>query len=180
MTASGQSAAEDGRPQAAPLVRLSTHDDAGAIARLVIEFGAGSGLSTAAAEGFIRRHLEQLAAGILLAVEPGGAEQGRIVGFLAWSTRLDLYAAAPMGMIEDFFVTPSSRGRGAGRDLLRRAVDTFRAAGCTSAEVVTGPENAAARHLYVDAGLDQELICLQGPVTANAQPAAGMHQPLGT
>ena len=66
-------------------------------------------------------------------------DQG-VFAFVAWN--------AATGEIERLYTHPRGQGRGAGRELLSRAVDALRAAGCTEAWLHTEARNEGARRFY--------------------------------
>ncbi len=124
-------------------VREATQAGADAVVALVRELGEGFGEPT----------------------EVDAAEAP--VGLVAWSTRLDLYAAAPRGEIEGLVVSASARGAGVGALLVGEAVARLRASGCAEVAVITGFENRPARRLCEAAGLRDELLCLHAHFEAS-------------
>jgi GNAT superfamily N-acetyltransferase len=139
-------------------VREATPADADAVVALVRELGEGFDEPPDIDAAFVGRYLDQPGAGILLAFRAGADEAP--IGLLAWSTRPDLYSAAPRGEIEDLVVSAAARGAGVGALLVGEAVARLRTAGCAEVAVITGFENGPARRLYEAAGLRDELLCL--------------------
>ena len=70
--------------------------------------------------------------------EPGGAPVG--VAVLAF--RLSVSAGASFATIEDFYISPDARGRGAGRALIEAVEERCRARGVSYVEVQTDKEAA--------------------------------------
>lgn len=70
--------------------------------------------------------------------EPGGASVG--VAVLAF--RLNVSAGVSFASIEDLYVSPEARGRGAGRTLLAAVEERCRARGVSYVEVQTDDEAA--------------------------------------
>ena len=60
--------------------------------------------------------------------------------------------SAPVWILNDLFVDPRFRGRGVGRDLIRHAEDTARAAGACAITLATQVQNVRAKHLYEELG----------------------------
>lgn len=148
------------------LVREATPADARAVVALVRELGEGFGEPSPIDAAFVTRCLDQPGAGILLACRAGAGEPP--VGLVAWSTRLDLYSAAPRGETEDLVVSAAARGAGVGALLVGEAMTRLRAAGCAEVAVITGIESGPARRLYEAAGLRDELLCLHTHFGAGA------------
>lgn len=71
-----------------------------------------------------------------------------VFAFVAWDTAT--------GEIERLFTHPRGQGRGAGAQLLARACDALRDAGCTRAWLHTEVRNTAARRFYEAQGLRVE------------------------
>jgi GNAT superfamily N-acetyltransferase len=92
-----------------------------------------------------------LAARLARAVEAGDIEVlaartepgGRTVGVALLAFRLSVSAGAPFASIEDLYVSPDARGRGAGGALLEAVGERCRARGVSYVEVQTDDEAAA-------------------------------------
>jgi ribosomal protein S18 acetylase RimI-like enzyme len=105
--------------------------------------------------------------GIAVVAEDGG----EVVGFAAGVLRGPL-----LGEVTELYVTPSSRRRGLGAQLLRAILDGLRERGAEFVNVGVGPENAAARSLYEGAGFRVEQLRLIADADALDrvdEPAAG-------
>ena len=71
-----------------------------------------------------------------------------IIGFI--STWRDQEAG--IGHIPNISLTPETRGRGIGRQLIEHALEHFRRHGLTHAKIETLVQNGTGNHLYTDVG----------------------------
>jgi ribosomal protein S18 acetylase RimI-like enzyme len=75
-------------------------------------------------------------------------EEGRILGCItAWMDH-----EAGVGHIPNLALTPESRGKGFGRQLIEFAIDHFRKHGMTHARIETLVQNGVGNHLYTSVG----------------------------
>ena len=70
--------------------------------------------------------------------EPGGA----LVGVAVLAFRLNVSAGTSFASIEDLYISPDARGRGAGRTLIEAVEERCRARGVSYVEVQTDEEAA--------------------------------------
>ena len=73
---------------------------------------------------------------------------GRVVGFANCVVHENTWETQPVCYLEDLFVEPAARGRGAARALLEWLRNAMRAEGWARVYWVTQADNAAARALY--------------------------------
>lgn len=76
----------------------------------------------------------------------------RVVGFAVTRPSADADAGAPMGELDAFYTDPAAWGKGAGRALLRAAVEALDAAGFSDATLWTAELNHRPRRIYEIAG----------------------------
>ena len=77
------------------------------------------------------------------------AEVGdRVLGVLQINYRLSTWEVAPYAAIEDFYLAPELRGRGAGSRMLDYACARAEARGSTFVQAAARPEDRAAARLY--------------------------------
>ena len=79
-----------------------------------------------------------------------GTPLGFATIYWTWQT---LYAAR-VGVLNDLFVVPASRGTGAGRALIERCRELCRERGAEKLVWETAPDNAAAQRLYDGIGAE--------------------------
>jgi ribosomal protein S18 acetylase RimI-like enzyme len=81
------------------------------------------------------------------------AEVGeRALGVLQINYRLSAWDVAPYAAIEDFYLAPELRGRGAGVRMLDYACARAEARGARSVQALAHPDDRAARRLYEELG----------------------------
>jgi GNAT superfamily N-acetyltransferase len=80
----------------------------------------------------------------LLARDQSGAAVGFATIFWTWSTN----SAARVGTMNDLFVAPEARGRGAADDLIRACVESCRQRGAVRVEWQTALDNHRAQAVY--------------------------------
>jgi ribosomal protein S18 acetylase RimI-like enzyme len=77
------------------------------------------------------------------------AEVGdRVLGVLQINYRLSAWEVAPYAAIEDFYLAPELRGKGAGTRMLDYACARAEARGCKFIQALARPEDRAAKRLY--------------------------------
>jgi ribosomal protein S18 acetylase RimI-like enzyme len=134
-------------PEPVPLsVREARPGDAAAIAALV----AGLGFPATAPES----------AGRLSRLRKGGepplvAEQGKVIGLLAWHVTPVLHRPRPVGRITMMVVAEDERRRGVGRALVEAAIERLAAKGCGLIEVTSNIDLAAAHAFYRKLGFER-------------------------
>ncbi|MGV3569560.1 MAG: GNAT family N-acetyltransferase [Ramlibacter sp.] len=74
--------------------------------------------------------------------------EGRVVGFANCVVHENTWETQPVCYLEDLFVAPAARGRGAARALLEWLRNAMRAEGWARVYWVTQADNAPARALY--------------------------------
>ena len=75
-------------------------------------------------------------------------EGGTLTGYLIVVLLLSVEHQGLMGEIDEFFVLPPARARGAGRQLLAQAEAALRARGCGRLQLQLSKANEAARAFY--------------------------------
>lgn len=92
---------------------------------------------------FLGARLERGESALFLAIDDDAA-----VGFTQLYPGFSSVKARPIWWLNDLFVLPQVRGRGAGRALLDAASDHARATGAACLMLETGADNAYAQGLY--------------------------------
>jgi GNAT superfamily N-acetyltransferase len=87
----------------------------------------------------------------LIARDASGTSVGFATVFWTWQT---LYAAR-VGVLNDLYVTPASRGTGAGRALITRCRELCRDRGAAKLVWETAPDNVTAQRLYDGLGAEK-------------------------
>jgi GNAT superfamily N-acetyltransferase len=80
----------------------------------------------------------------LIARDGNGTPVGFATIYWTWQT----LAASRVGVLNDLFVAPTSRGSGAGRALIERSRQLCRERGAAKLVWETAPDNATAQRLY--------------------------------
>lgn len=130
-------------------------DEAEAVARLIVAFRDHLGKdwpSDNAMLAAVERLMEEVGTVYLLASAdedspPGGVVQLRF--------RHSLWTAAPDCWLEDLYVDPPARRRGAGDALVHLALEVARSRGARRVELDTSEDNEAARGLYARHGFSE-------------------------
>jgi len=129
-------------------IRRATSSDADEIGRLLHDFNTEFDEPTQPAAVLAERAAGFIEDGTLIFLfagdGPDGLAQMRYLRTM-WDRGLSAY-------LEELYVVPELRGRGAGRALLEAAMETARAAGATHMDLNTGETDTAARALYESAG----------------------------
>jgi GNAT superfamily N-acetyltransferase len=89
----------------------------------------------------------------LIARDGDGTPLGFATIYWTWQT---LYAAR-VGVLNDLFVTPASRGSGTGRALIERCRECCRERGAEKLVWETAPDNATAQRLYDGIGAESSM-----------------------
>ena len=105
-----------------------------------------------AIEGFDRQRLTVLLEQILAHRDLGivwvAQSSDALVGYLVAVHVMSLEHKGLMAEIDEFFVVPEARAKGAGRQLLLAAERGLTQAGCVRLQLQLGVDNAAARRFY--------------------------------
>jgi GNAT superfamily N-acetyltransferase len=89
----------------------------------------------------------------LIARDSGGAAAGFATIYWTWQT----LNAARVGVLNDLFVVPASRGSGIGRALIERGRELCRERGAEKLVWQTAPDNATAQRLYDGIGAQKSM-----------------------
>ncbi len=141
-------------------VRAAGPEDAEAIGQLLHDFNTEFSEPTPGVEVLAERAREMLAAGeirILLAGEPP-------YGLAMLRLRPSIWTGALDAHVEELYVAPARRGRGAGRSLLEATIELARSAGAEHLDLITGEEDTAARELYESFGMVHREGGPEGPL----------------
>ena len=137
-------------------IRDAKPADALSIVELVRAHAALEACESPITGPYIERYLSSTSNRILLA-----EAEGRVIGLLNYSTREDLFHAAPVCLVEELVVAAAWRGRGVGTALLTKATAEARALGCAEISVAVTAGNTRALEFYRSHGLDEEAILLE-------------------
>jgi ribosomal protein S18 acetylase RimI-like enzyme len=128
-------------------VRRAAESDRGTLYALWDEWVAGESPVPSWVEGA----QEGTRAGIDTAVNSGSAvlaeEHGEVLGFACGVMR-----GRRLGDLTELYVRPNARGRGIARELVGAVVSELRGRGAAFVTGGVGPDNAAARSFYENAG----------------------------
>lgn len=127
-------------------VRPARPADAVAVAALV------TGLGFEASAGDIEGRLAQLKKA---REAPLVAEQGEVIGVLAWHVTPVLHRPKPVGRITMMVVADGERRRGVGRALVEEAFREMRAKGCGLIEVTSNVDLSGAHGFYRRLGFER-------------------------
>lgn len=133
-------------------VRPATSEDASLLARMLHDFNTEYAEPTPGPEILTRRVLAFIENGQMTYLLGGAGPDG----FAQVSFRPTIWADAPVGYLEEFYVMPRRRGQGIGRALMTAVLDLAHARGAAGVEVVTGETDTAARGLYESFGFLNE------------------------
>lgn len=134
-------------PEPPPLsVRPARPADSEAIAVLV------TGLRFEAAAGDVEKRLSALKEG---RETPLVAEQGEVIGVLAWHVTPVLHRPRPVGRITMMVVAEGERRGGVGRALVEAACGEMRAKGCGLVEVTSNVDLSGAHGFYRRLGFER-------------------------
>ena len=149
----------------APSIRPATAADVPTLVALMTAFYAESDFPLPAAPAARAFHA-LLADGRL-----GGAwlaeVEGAAVGHAVLTLCFSMEYGGMRGFVDDLYVAPAARGRGAGAALLAALRADCEARGVRALHVEVGPDNGVARRLYARAGLsDSGHLLLTLPLAA--------------
>jgi ribosomal protein S18 acetylase RimI-like enzyme len=134
-------------PEPPPLsIRAARPADSKAIAALVTALGFETSADEIA---------ERLTALKKAREEPLVAEQGEVVGVLAWHVTPVLHRPEPVGRITMMVVAEGERRRGVGRALVEAACERLRAKGCGLVEVTSNVDLSGAHGFYRKLGFER-------------------------
>jgi GNAT superfamily N-acetyltransferase len=88
--------------------------------------------------------IDNPAEGLQLIARAEGTPSGFATIYWTWQT----LCAARVGVLNDLYVTPGSRGTGIGRALIQRCLELCRERGAEKLVWETAPDNATAQRLY--------------------------------
>lgn len=135
------------------MVRRANPEDAPAIARMLHDFNEEFEEPTpgvAVIEPRVRRFIEEdTKLYFLVGEDPFGFAQ---MDFIA-----SIWSDEPVGHLDELYVRPDRRGKGAGRELMTAILADARQRGVAGMEVVTGEDDTAARGLYESVGFANEI-----------------------
>ncbi|HTU13796.1 MAG TPA: GNAT family N-acetyltransferase [Solirubrobacterales bacterium] len=135
------------------MVRRANPEDAPVIAGMLHDFNEefeeptpGPGVLEPRVRRFIEEDTKMY---LLVGDDPFGFAQ---MDFIA-----SIWADEPVGHLDELYVRPGRRGKGAGRELMNAILADARRRGVAGLEVVTGEDDTAARGLYESAGFVNEI-----------------------
>lgn len=144
--------------------RRARREDVPALVALMVQFYAEAGLQLAgeAAEHAFLGLIDRTDLGEIWVVQEGDAPAGYLVLTFSYSMEF----GGSRAFVDDFFVTPRSRGKGLGRTLLDAVRQASSERGVRALVVETGLEDHPARSLYARAGfVDHGRVLLAQPLT---------------
>jgi GNAT superfamily N-acetyltransferase len=151
-------------------VRLAARSDVPTLVALMQAFYAEANFSLSsgpAAGAFEMLLAEPRLGGAWLAVEDGES-----VGHAVLTVCFSMEYGGLRGFVDDLYVRPEARGRGAGMSLLAAVRTAADARGVRALHVEVGPDNAIARRLYARAGYaDSGHIFMSLPLAAPVHAA---------
>ncbi len=142
-------------------VRIATSDDAQAIGQLLHDFNTEYNDVTPGPARLAERIRRLLAGGDTAVVLGGAGPDGlAVLRFRAsiWSDGLECYLA-------ELYVKPELRGRGLGRAMMEKAMETARTRGADWMDLGTSEDDVAARSLYESLGFINRENGPAGPIT---------------
>jgi ribosomal protein S18 acetylase RimI-like enzyme len=142
-------------------VRIATSDDAEAIGQLLHDFNTEYKDVTPGPARLAERIRRLLAGGDTAVVLGGAGPDGLAVLRFRdsiWSDGLECYLA-------ELYVKPELRGRGLGRAMMEKAMETARARGADWMDLGTSEDDVAARSLYESLGFINRENGPAGPIT---------------
>ena len=88
-------------------------------------------------------------------------EEGEVVGFAHFTTRLTILHRGPSAVVEEIAVKSSKRGQGIGEKLLSEVVENCKKIGCSEVEVSTENSNEKARAFYKKLGFSDDAVLFE-------------------
>ena len=140
-------------------VRRATPADAREVARLLHDFNTEFSDPSPGVEVLTERTARLMATGDMTVLLGGERPDGlAVLRFRPsfWTGALDAY-------LEELYVVPERRGRGIGRALLERGLETARDAGAARIELGTSEDDTAALALYESCGFTNRERLPDGP-----------------
>ncbi len=135
------------------MVRRANPEDAPVIARMLHAFNLeydDPSPGPEVLEPRVRRFIEEdVKEYFLVGEEP--------IGFAQMDYIPSIWTERPIGRLDELYVRPEHRGRGAGREIMDAILADARDRGLPGLEVVTGEDDTAARGLYESAGFRNEI-----------------------
>jgi GNAT superfamily N-acetyltransferase len=125
-------------------VRPAGEDELGTVARLLDDFNTEFGTPSPGPEALEARLRRLLPEGVLVALLHGAPA----VGVALVTLRPSVWYPGPVGMLEELYVQPGARGRGAGGALLRAAEEVVLSRGGGALEIGVDSGDAGARRFY--------------------------------
>jgi ribosomal protein S18 acetylase RimI-like enzyme len=141
-------------------VRVAGVADAVAAGRLLHDFNTEFGDDTPGPQALAERVARLLEGGDTAVLLAGAGPDGVAVlrfRLSIWTPGLECYLA-------ELYVAPAARGRGLGRALMIRVIETARARGADYIDLNTGEDDRAARALYESLGFTNTEGRPGGPV----------------
>jgi len=86
---------------------------------------------------------------------------GVVVGFVSLTTRKTILHHGLSGLIDEFIVAKSYRGKGVGRQLMSSTIEKSRQLGCCEVEVSTEKTNTKAREFYRQCGFTERGVLFE-------------------
>ncbi|WP_353950085.1 GNAT family N-acetyltransferase [Knoellia sp. S7-12] len=127
-----------------------TSDEYRCAAQLLVDFNTEYDDPSPEPE-WLAGHLAELVRGgdtsVLLTGQPP-------IGLAILRFRTATWAAEQEAYVAEFYVAPTHRGQGIGRQFLAEVLDHARSRGATYIDLNTSEDDEAARHLYEDFGFD--------------------------
>lgn len=142
-----------GRESDSPVVRQASGEDAPLLARMLHDFNTEFSEPTPGTDVLARRVLAFIESGAMTYLLGGSGPDG----FAQLSFRPSVWAAQPVGYLEELYVVPDRRGKGVGRALMNAVLERARERGAAGIEVVTGEDDTAARGLYESVGFANQV-----------------------
>jgi ribosomal protein S18 acetylase RimI-like enzyme len=130
-------------------IRHAKPDDASEVARLLHDFNTEFAEPTPEVAILTERAREMLGTGEMTVLLAG---EGPAEGLAQLRFRRSIWTGALDAYLEELYVVPRSRGRGIGRALLERAMDTSREEGAAHIDLTTSEADTAALSLYESTG----------------------------
>ena len=135
-----------------PRVWVAGHDEADAVARLLIAFRDHNGLDWPSDNAFlagVERLLDDVDTDFVLASAHDDAPPAAVAQL---RYRFGIWRAGRDCLVEDVYVDEAARGAGLGRALMEGVIDRARERGCRRMELDTNERNEAAVALYESLG----------------------------